>query len=144
MSNYKNTISLAGRPLHKEANAVAEVVPGELIEFTDGVVDGESVRGVQPHSTVDGSGQKIFTTIGLVEPDIDRPYEAGSRVMYLTCAAGDEVNAFLAPNQDVKKGDALGSAGDGSLQATSGAVIGYAGEELATTAERMRIILEVA
>lgn len=144
MSNYKNTICLAGRPVYKEADAIADITPGELIEFADGVVDDQALRGVQPHSTANDGGQKMFATIGLVEPDIDRVYTAGERVMYLTCATGDEVNAFLAPSQDVKKGDALGSAGDGSLQTTTGTVIGYASEALATTVERMRIILEVA
>lgn len=113
-----NSIVLGGEPRQKEENAGATVTPGELLEYA---ADGD----VQPHSTVpatdtDGSAQPRFADRGFGNDGVDDDYSAGERVKTVIGRRGDEINAFLAAGENVSKGDALESAGNGALQAHTG------------------------
>lgn len=105
-----NTIVLKGMPIQKEATATSvAITPGELLEFSGGLV--------QAHSTAGGNAQPMFA----VENDqigdgIDDDYAADAEIKYVVGRQGDELQAILADGHNVSRGDALESAGDGTLQ----------------------------
>lgn len=148
------TVILKGDPIRKEGIAHAAITPGHLLNFyTDGTL--------QAHATAGGNAAPRFAVEeDFVGDDITTAYAAGDQVQYIVARPGDEVYAILTTSQTIKKGDALESAGDGTLRkhtaqavAESGsasytiytdAVVGYAAEDLTTTSAAARIRVEVA
>lgn len=108
-----NTIPLKGDYELKEAVASEAITPGELVEF------GGS-NDLQKHSTAGGNARKAFALENdLVGDDISTDYDSGDTVRYAVFPKGAEVNALLptgtAASVSISKGDALESAGDGTL-----------------------------
>jgi hypothetical protein len=148
------TIILKGDPIRKEALAHEELTPGMLVEFyTDGTL--------QKHATAGGDAQPRF----VVEEDfvgdgIAVTFAAAEQVQYVVPRQGDEILAWAATSQTIKKGDALDSNGAGLLRkhtaqavAESGsasynvyadAIVAYAAEDKTTTSAAARIKVEVA
>jgi len=103
------TVLLKGSPLRKEAEAGAPITPGMLLKF--GAND-----TVVPHDVAGGNARKAFALEWDPAKEIDDPYAVGDQVMYAIFRPGEEVYALLAAGENVSKGDALESAGDGSLR----------------------------
>lgn len=102
-------------PFIKERIAVAAFTPGHLLEVT-------SANKIQKHSTAGGNARPLFAVEqaqidNLTALDIDTACAAGDLVPYLYAQSGDEIYAFVEANGvAIVIGDALESAGDGTLQ----------------------------
>ena len=133
-----------GSTIHNEAKAAAgsAIVPGDLIEVT---ATGE----VQEHSTAQGTGQNAYALTNLPNAStIDDAYAVGTLVRYGVAHSGQKINARVAIGAAaIAIGDALESAGDGTLQAfKTGAILGYANEAVDNSAGSVvaRISINVA
>lgn len=124
-----------------EAEAAADVEPGELLELT-------ATDRVQPHSEVpdlngNGSALPRFAIEDRnVGKTIDDTYtynatdDEGENVHFARPLPGTRVQAWLAAGETVSRGDPLESAGNGALQlhtglATTGDGTGAASETVA-------------
>jgi len=138
-----NTIAVKGDYIRKEGEASGAITPGHLIEW------GGS-QDVQVHSSAAGIARKAFAVENdLIGRDITDAYAQGETVQYGVFPPGAEVYAFLAGGETVSKGDALVSAGDGTLAAMAsgeeGSVVAFAAEDLANSASAAaRLLVEVA
>jgi hypothetical protein len=145
-----NVIILKGEPLRDEFTAGGAVTPGHLVDPQAGVV----------HATADGNAEKCFalenpwveTAAG--SKSIDEAYSSGDTVLCGYFNAGDVVYAILAASMTIAAGDALASAGDGTLQTVTAAaattqaerdsIVAYAEEAVTTTTATARIKVRVA
>lgn len=101
---------LKGDPIAKEDTAGATVIPGQLIDYN-------ASEELVPHAADGGVASRSFAAEqDYIGQGIDHPYSAGDRVKFNACRMGDEIYAFLAAGQTVKKGAYLQSAGNGSLK----------------------------
>lgn len=149
-----NTIALKGEFERKEGEASEAITPGELVEF------GGS-NDIQRHSTAGDNARKAFALENdLIGDDISTDYDSGDTVQYGVFNQGAEVNALLptgtASAVSISKGQALESAGDGTLQAYGTAtestpvnvdkLVGYALEAVdnSSGSSEARIEIEVA
>lgn len=100
----------AGAPIVNEKLAgAAGIVPGMLVEETSDTV--------VVHGTAAGSAQKLFALTDLpVSGDIDKAYADAVTVRYGAFHSGQEVNALVGITAAIVEGDALESAGDGTLR----------------------------
>lgn len=124
----------------EEAEAAADVEPGELLELT-------GTDRVQPHSEVpdlngNGSAAPRFAIESReVGKTIDDTYtydstdDEGENVKYARPLAGTYVQAWLAAGETVTRGDPLESAGNGALQLHSG--LNPAGDGTDTMADNL-------
>lgn len=139
-SMYPKKTVLKGDPIRKEGVAGAAVTPGQLVDFDD---EGKKI----PHSNTGGTAAKAFAAEqDFLGSNIDTPYSVGDQVQYNVFRPGDEVYAFLANGQNVKKGQYLESAGNGALKALdTGFAVGRAIESVDNSAgaEPVRIKVEV-
>jgi len=150
------TIILKGDPIRKEAIAGESITPGHLVQFS------ASTGKLIKHATAGGNAQAMFAVEeDFIGDDIDTAYAADDQAQYNVFRPGDEVYALLAASQTIKQGDALESAGDGTLRKHTApaineggsasvtvyvdAVVGYAAEDKTTgSGETKRIKVEVA
>lgn len=121
-----------GSTIHNERAAAAgsTIVPGDLVEVTSG-------DEVQEHSTAQGAAQNAYALTDLpVAGTIDDTYAVGATVRYGIAHSGQEINGRVAVGAPaIAIGDALESAGDGTLQAfTTGVILGYANEAVDNSA----------
>ncbi len=121
-----------------KARSARTVIKGEPIQDEAAVAVGQTVRGgqlleriaagtVQPHSTADGTAQKMFAR----ERDVfgkDRAeiVPAGDQSMFVIARSGDQIQARLATANTTVIGDALASAGTGALKLPAAPVAGTA------------------
>ncbi len=139
------TILLLGaeNAIYKEAFAVGAITPGHLVERV-------STGKVQPHSTVDAEGLKLFARENEVfGNNIDEDYAADDTVLLVAVQAGSEVFGFLADTENVVIGERLVSDGAGGFQAvtvaTTDAVLAYALEAVNNSSgSQARIKVEIA
>lgn len=142
------TITLKGDFIRKEGEGSGAITPGHLVEF-DGSGD------IQVHSTDAGIARKAFALENdLVGDGIDDDYELGDTVQYAVFPSGSEIYAWLDGAENVSTGDALISAGDGSLRAIGSepetdVVVAFALEDKNNSSEspngaHMRIVVEAA
>jgi hypothetical protein len=139
----RKVIVLQGDPLRDEskvAAAATTIFPGDLVEAA--ATAGE----VQEHGTVDVNAEAVFA---LENPwiesapgvlSIDTVYPAADSVLLARCKRGDKINARIAANETLSEGDALSSAGDGTLHALPTAaatpdtaresIVAYAAEDI--------------
>lgn len=136
--------TVVGSPRRDEGVTDEAVSPGDLLEY------GGS-NDVQKHSSANGSAQKMFALENdLVGDDIDDDYASGETVQIGHFVPGDRIQAWLAYGENVAKGAALTSAGDGTLHAAAGSdpdrVVAYAAEAKNNTTggAAVRIDVEVA
>lgn len=138
-----NTISLKGEFTRKEAPAGAAITPGHLIVFS-------GATNVIVHASAAGVARVAFALENdLVGGAIGDAYDTGDTVQYGVFSPGAEIYALLAHGENISKGDALASAGDGTLQAHTGdashSVVAFAMEALNnTTGAAARITVEAA
>jgi len=137
------TIAVKGDYVRKEGEASAAITPGHLVEFG-------GTNDLQVHSTAAGKARKAFALENdLVGSGITDAYAAGQTVQYGVFQRGAEVYAILAASQTIAKGDALVSAGDGTLKEIStepeeDSIVAWAMEAVTTTGSTSRILVEVA
>lgn len=126
-----------GAFIHSEAitAAASAVVPGMLVEET-------STGELQEHSTAAANAQKLFALANLTNAGtIDTVYPVGALALYGAAHSGQQANALLAAAAPaIVQGDALESAGDGTLRkavadaatdtAQRDAIVGYAMESV--------------
>lgn len=136
-STTPKTVILKGEPQVAEAVMAtsAAIKPGHLIELTS--------AGTVRKATTTGFGAQVNRNAGALfalEPgwrggDIDTAYANGDTVTYTVAKPGDEIYAFLQDAENVVIGQALQSAGDGSLEAvdSDGFAIAVALEAVNTT-----------
>lgn len=132
------TIILKGYGERKEgvAAAASEILPGMQ---TEGFAEVAEATG--------GARAAFAVENDLVGGSIDDAYAAGDTVQYVVALPGAEVYAWLSDEETVEAGDALESAGDGTLQEhDEGEIVAYAAEDVANAAagDPARIIVEVA
>lgn len=111
----KNTIKLKNympTPVMEEydATAVAGILPGMLLQLT-------SANKVQKHSVAGGN---VLPAMFAVEDElqgkgVDDAFVASAKLQVWIPTRGDMVYAFLKDGENVAIGDALKSAGDGTL-----------------------------
>jgi hypothetical protein len=107
----KRLIKLLGEPIQNEdSKAAAVLTPGQLVAF-DG--SGDLIK----HATAAGLAQPAFALEREeMGQGIDNTYAIGDTVKVGVFAPGDRVLVFIASGQNLIVGDALESAGDGTLK----------------------------
>lgn len=153
-----NTIILEGDPMYKKAKADGAITPGHLLE------KGTDSGDMKSHSTSGGNNNRAFAVEDSLQGNgIDDDYSDNNEIKYAVCQRGVEVYAILTTSQTISDGDALESAGDGTLQKhtppdidSTGAfktytgkayydsLAAYAREAVTTTSSTARIKIEVA
>lgn len=148
------TIVLKGDPIRKECVAGGAITPGHLVSF-------DSNGDLVVHPTEGGDAQPRFAVEQeFIGDGITDAYADDDQVQYVVARPGDEIYAILTTSQTIKKGDALMSKGDGTLEkhtaqsinesgsATTAIVpdriVGYALEDKTTTGATARIRIEAA
>lgn len=131
--------------VREDITAAGAITPGHLVDPAAGVV----------HGTGDANALVCFAD---VDPwresaagvkQIDTAYASGQNVHVGYPQRGEKVYALLATSQTIAAGDALASAGDGTLQAVSvlaatsqalrDGIVAYAAEAVTTTTAVARI-----
>ncbi len=109
------TVSLVAGPagdpiLSEDVAAAAGILPGHLVE--------EGAANLAVHAGAGLNAQRLFAQKNLtVSGDIDTAYLSGETVSYGAYKTGQEVSALLAASAAaIVRGDALESAGDGTLR----------------------------
>ena len=106
-------ITVVGTPIEEDTTVMKTgeaIKPGHLIVF-------DSTPEVIKHATAAGSAPNMFAlerTEG--GQNIDTAYANGDRVKIGWFASGAVVNAFVPDGANLVKGEALESAGDGTLR----------------------------
>lgn len=106
----KNVVLFKGDCLYKEAAALGTITPGMLVDFLS--------SGVGPHATASGTiRRRAFADFAdFVGDGIDTNYTSGDTCKFMIPTPGSEVNALVATSgAAIVVGDALASAGDGTL-----------------------------
>ena len=107
-----NTVKLKKyQDINMEFVANAAITPGHLVELM-------STNKVKVHTTESGNAlPKMFALEDELQgKEIDDDYAADDRVQVWVCQPGEVVNALLKDGETIVIGDALESAGDGTLQ----------------------------
>ena len=110
-----NTVKLKKyQDINMEFLANAAITPGHLVELL-------STNKVRKHATAGGNAlPKMFALEDELQgKEIDDDYSADNPVQVWVCQPGEVVNALLKDGENVAIGDALESAGDGTLQKCS-------------------------
>lgn len=109
------TVELYGSGIQHEAEALAAITPGMLVERAAG--------GVQPHSTAQGGGAPAFANkYGMTGLTISDDYAIGDQVIFSTYQAGSGIYALVpAGASAIAESDYLVSNGDGTLRLQSAA-----------------------
>ncbi len=140
------TIALKGDFIRKEGESSGVITPGHLVEF------GGS-QDIDVHGAAAGEARKAFALENdLIGDGIDDDYAQNDTVQYGVFVPGAEVYAWLEYGQTTAIGDAMVSAGDGTLQLfiessdEKGAIVAYALEVVANTSggAAVRVRVEVA
>ena len=131
------TVVLKGGFVRKEEEASAAITPGHLVEF-------DASGTLKPHATVGGAARRAFALENdVIGKGIDDAYASGDNVIYGVFHQGAEVYAKLHAGDTCSKGDALESAGDGTLQVSStpveGSIVGWAMEDSSAAGARVRV-----
>lgn len=132
-----STICLKGTFERKEGEASAAITPGHLVEFG-------GANDLQVHSTAGGVARKaVALENDLIGKGITDAYAAGETVQYGVFPSGSEFYGILAAAETCSRGDALESAGDGTLQVSStalpGSIVGFAMEAQGVAGGRVRV-----
>lgn len=113
----------------EEAEAGGAITPGMLIKVN-------SEGKVVVHTTEGGFAENAFAAEDQLQGNtISDAYSSGDIVTYLLPYKGSSINALLKAGQDVNKGDALISNGDGTLKAESDASSGTDVKQIVAYAE---------
>ena len=135
--------SIVGALVREDAAAAEAITPGHLIEF-------DTVGDLQKHATANGSAKRLIAlSRDEIGKEITVAYAAGDTVKYAPLVSGCEYNMILAISQTIARGDALTSAGDGTLHAAAGTaadrIVAYAAEAVTTGgAATARIAVQAA
>lgn len=133
-----NTIYLGGpRTVVNDLAASEAITPGHLIEKFNNA----GVWRVKKHSLTSKEGNLYATDQNMVNKGVDDAYAAGDLVEAVAGAAGCTIWALIASGQTIVFGNALESAGDGTLKVySSGIKIANALEsKTATATTRLRV-----
>lgn len=133
------TIDLGGQSVQREGIAGGAITPGMLVTVNS---SGEVVV----HGTAGQEGARGFAVeYDLAGRGIDDDYAQGDQVVYRTPAEGSRFYGILASGQNVSRGAALTSNGDGRLKAAGDTdfVEGYAAEAVDASGGAARIRVDV-
>ncbi len=140
----ERVIVVRGTPIHvSDARANVAITPGQLLEFR---IAGGNQGFLQLHSSSGGEGQSRFALENKITgEEITDDYASGETVNYAVFRKGDVVNAILATNQVIQRGERLMSDGLGNLTRHTGsnAVIAEASEDVTTGGSTARINAEI-
>lgn len=148
----QDTVLIQGNPIWKEGEVGSTaLVAGKLVQYNSGSSTLEK-KVLDPHSTADGTANKMFTTErDWVGDTIDTLLATGEQIPYIVAHQGDVVFAFLEIGGNVLIGAPLSSDGAGNLQAPTlgtaqpNSIVAYAYEALNNlTGSPARIRVEVA
>ena len=104
------TIILKGDPIRKEGIGAEVLKPGHLVAFDS---NGKLIK----HAVAGGNAQARFVIEEeFIGDDISTDFAIGDQVQYVVGRTGDEIYAFIATSQTIKKGDSLESNGAGLLR----------------------------
>ena len=133
-----NTIYLGGpRTVVNDLAASEAITPGHLVEkFNNG-----GVWRLRKHSLTSKDGSQYATEQSMQNLDVDDAYAANDLVETVIGAPGTTILALIASGQTIVFGNALESAGDGTLKVySSGIKIATALEsKTATALTRIRV-----
>ncbi len=140
----ERTVTVRGTPINvSDARANVAITPGQMMEFP-------IARGnqgfLQLHSSSGGEGQSRFALENKITgEEITDDYASGETVNYAIFRKGDVVNAILATNQVIQRGEKLMSDGLGNLTRHTGsnAVIAESSEDVTTGGSTARINAEI-
>ena len=142
-------IVLRGEAIYDESlSASAVITPGDLIEVDSGQWRRHAGAGLNAMKVFAAERDELGKGIDAIAGD----YAASDRVKAAFCHSGMRVNAFVETGATIVIGEALESAGDGSLQklvsdaATDenqrDAIVAYSAEALTTTSkDRVKVIV---
>ena len=124
----------------ERVSSVANILPGMLIA--------EDATGkVAPHAVLGGNpGLRRFAKENPhLGKTIDDAYPINDQVMIHEAQEGDIINCLLGPSQSIIKGDLIQSGGNGTVveRTTTNEVIGYADEDVTTTATNARLAVKI-
>lgn len=134
---------LAGGPRENEQYPASEAItPGHLIEP---VPTGPTAGEWRKHATAAGNNARIFALErGEMGLGIDTPYAIGDYVKAGYFSKGMRVNALIASGQNLKRGNLVESAGDGTLRVlSSGVVIGSVAEDTGAVTALSRVKVDI-
>lgn len=108
------TINGEHRPLLERVAGASDILPGYLV-----AIDGDNE--IAPHDAEGGDARPLFVLESPyaqdhTQPAIDQAYTENDLARVVFAQPGDVIYAWLAAGEDVDIGDALESAGDGTLQ----------------------------
>lgn len=133
-------VCLKGNPMKKEKAMTAgqAILPGHLVAPV-------AAGTLSKHATAAGKAQTAFAEIAdFSGGSLEVAYSDGETVPYIVANAGDEIYAILEDGHTIAVGDLLESAGDGTLQATTGNFsVAIALEAVTTSGATSRIKVEV-
>ena len=112
MTIEAKTIMLKGcnGPREEALAHAAGILPGHLVKLL-------STGKVSVHSTAGGNAEKLFAIEDELQGrGITTAYGATDRVSHIVVQRGDWVNALIKNGENIVIGDALESAGDGTLR----------------------------
>ena len=130
--NDPNTVWLGGpRTVVNDLAASEAITPGHLIEKFNNA----GVWRVRKHTGTSLAGSMYATEQSMVNKDVDDAYAANDLVEAVVGAPGTTIWAFIASGQTIVFGNALESAGDGTLKVYS------AGVKIATALESVTAVV---
>jgi hypothetical protein len=136
--NDPGTVYLGGpRTVDSTLAAAAAITPGMLVEKFNNA----GVWRVKPHSLTSKEGTQYATEQSMLNKGVDDDYAIGDLVETTIGAPGTGIWALIASGQTIVFGNALESAGDGTLKIyNAGIKIATALEsKTATALTRLRI-----
>lgn len=115
-----NTVLLGGAPIEVGDVPVSEAVtPGQLVELFD---SGSGVGKYKKHSLTSKEGNSYALDQPELNKDCDTAYAVGDLARVAVCPAGTKIWAFIASGQNIAVGNALESAGNGTLKVYSSGI----------------------
>jgi hypothetical protein len=140
ISSKSNVIVLKGSPCYKEGIASNVIYPGHMIAFG-------GANDVQLSAVAKEDSRRAFAVDNQAfRLRITDAYQVGDTVKYGVFQAGHEIQARVAAAAAaISKGDALESAGNGTLRklTTDGAVVAYALESVDNSGGATEVMLNV-
>lgn len=134
---------LQGGPREDEQHQASEAItPGHLIEP---VPTGDTAGQWRKHATAGGDSARIFALErGEMGLGIDDAYAINDYVKAGHFGKGMRVNGLIASGQNLKRGNFVESAGDGTLRVlASGVVLGSVAEDTGAVTALSRVKVDI-
>lgn len=121
------TVIIKGDPIHKEGDALEEILPGQLL----GIAANGTAVTVRKHNQAGAATAPAFAVErSWIGEDTETAVPVGDRVEYVVGRQGDEFHVRIAGTPEavaaMAPGTPLSSAGDGTLKAQAAGEIAIA------------------